>query len=759
MSITHIFVSHATADAEIATELAQHLRNAGHETKIDTQDLALGDNPIAFMNEGISNANAVIILFSKHTRAAPWQNLEIDAAVWNQVAHAGGRCIVVRLDDTQIPPVLGPKVYGRLIPEDQASLKKLVEDLCNVLFSGPTTSSLVAEAFKPNSQNPFRHLRAEFFENQPDLHAKTFALPDAVKVGALEDMKPCILEGSRGTGKSMLLLSLRARNVLLRCTSEKGAPQRFGFYLKLTRGAICNVGIRFETEHLSSTTDTGILTDVAAQELILQMMESLFSELAYCVEHDLIDHDRLVERRLCEEADELLLDSKDGRAISLIELQLKLSRLHRGLANFIRRRFIYGETVHVPIATLDLEQFKRVIGLVRQHIPSLEASMFVILLDEYENLFSYQKRIINSMLKLGPPQISVKIAKKLASEDVPGTTTGQELQEIHDYTRVPLVYNVEDVSEQNAYYELLRHIVSNMAGLEGTEQVDVDKLLPRFPDLEIDETLWLTEVAKLSKTTPEEFADLPDEKQQERRTYYGVAATYRVLLRKRGRHAEKRFAGFSELALLSSGVIRYFQEFLSVGYHLAFGDHPPPQGAFTLSPDRQSKAVHIVSQHNLTTLSRNVEQYGEELKYFLLDLGDCLRHKLLKHTSEPEAARLTLKDPEMLEDITMKKLKRILAVGEREAVFQTKEGLPAFKPKHGSDPQPAEFNICRIYAPVLQVSPRLRWRTNIKCQHLQCLLQPGMRAQAVQELKKAVAKSGTSKSTQDSLSFAPGDHE
>ena len=393
---------------------------------------------------------------------------------------------------------------------------------------------------------------------------------------------------------------------------------------------------------------------------------------------------------------------------------------------------------------------------MRRHIPSLKETTFVILLDEYENLFPYQKRIVNSLLKLGPPHVSVKIAKKLASGDVPGTTTGQELQEIHDYTRVPLVYNVGDSAERNAYYELLRHIVANMAELEGARPVDMDELLPRFCDSEVDESLWLAEVVKLSKITPEEFAKLPDEEQRKKKTYYGEAATYRVLLGKSGPHPEKRFSGFNELALLGSGVIRYFQEFLSVGYHLTFGADPPPQGVLTLPPDQQSRAVHIVSQHNLTTLSKNVERYGEELKYFLLDLGDCLRHKLLKHMSEPEAARLTLEDPEILEAKTMDTLKRILAVGEREGVFQTKEGLPAFKPKHGSDPQPTEFNICRVYTPVLQISPRLRWRTNVRCRHLQRLLQPGKRAQAVRELKNTVAKPPRDTVEQGSLVFPPG---
>ena len=179
MGITHIFISHASKDAEIATELAGHLRNADHETKVDTLDLGLGDNVIAFMNKGIANAAAVIILFSKHTPDAEWQKLEIDAAVWNEVAQDGGKCIVVCLDDTELPPILGPKVYGKLMPGNQESLRKLVEDICGVIISGQTTSSVVAEAFTPNSKNPFRHLRAEFFENQPELHAKTFALPDA----------------------------------------------------------------------------------------------------------------------------------------------------------------------------------------------------------------------------------------------------------------------------------------------------------------------------------------------------------------------------------------------------------------------------------------------------------------------------------------------------------------------------------------------------------------------------------------------------
>ena len=744
MSITHIYISHAGEDAAIAAQLAQHLRNAGHETKVDTYDLSLGDNAITFMSDGIANAHTVVILFSQHSASAKWQKLEIDSAVWNEVAQSGGRCIVVRLDGTDVPPVLGPKVYGKLDPKDRSSLRSLVDAICAVAVPRQTASSVVAQALRPASRNPFRHLRAEFFENRPDLHAKAFAPPDALTVGALEEMKPCFLEGSRGTGKSMLLLSLRARNFALRNRGTPNARRVLGFYLKLTRGAICNAGISSASADPDLPDalgpDASPLTDVAGQEIIIQVIESLLSELSYCIRHRLFSCHQALEKPLAKAADSLLFDVTKNRAASLDEILEKLADCHKRVAEFIRRRFIYGERPAVPVATFDFDQLKRVVKLVRRQVPSLKDSMFVVLLDEYENLFPYQQRIVNGLVKLGPPDLSVKIAKKLGTTDTSGTSTGQELQETHDYTRLPLVYDVESASQWRVYRELLRLFVQNMCRCENLEVVDADQLLPEDNQPEVLEDRLRLEIARLCKVTPEEFDARPEEWRREKWTYYREAAIYRVLFSGKGRHAEKRFSGFNNLAFLSSGVIRYFQEILGVAYHLTFGIEPPEPAQLVLSPEHQSTAAHFVSQHNLTTLSRNVERHGEELKYFLLDLGDCLHHKLLKHTSEPEAARLTIEDPERLAEQAMEPLKLLLTIGTREGVFQTKEGLAAFKPKHSSDPQPSEFNICRIYAPVLEISPRLRWRTSVTCSALVQLLLPGNRARAMQELKGVIVK-------------------
>jgi len=763
MGLKHIFISHAGQDAELANRLAEHLRNAGHDTCVDTKDLGMGDNAISFMNESIAEAHTVIILFSKHSAGAAWQKLEMDAAVWNEVAQDGGGCIVVRLDDTQIPPLLGPKVYGTLQPDDPASLQELLEALCRVTLPKQTSSSIIAEALKPASKNPFRHLRAEFFENRPDLHAKAFAPPDALKVGALEEMKPCLLEGSRGTGKSMLLLSLRARNFLLRHKGTEGnSAHVFGFYLKLSRGAVCNAGVATvaDADPPAALGKHAVqVTDVAAQEITIQIIESLISELSYCISRKFIGFDHLLEKPLSEALDTLLFGAGSHLVATLEELLDKLADAHKQIASFIRRRFIYGESPSVPFASFDLDQLKRVVKLIKRRVPALADAMFVTLLDEYENLFPYQQRIVNGLVKLGPPEISVKIAKKLGSGDISGTMTGQDLQETHDYTRIALVYDVENADQRRAYLELLRHIIVNFLRSENLTTKDVNHLLPEDTTEEFPEEKIKVEVAKLCKVTTAEFDSWPDERRRERWTYYREAAAYRVLLGSKGRRSEKRFSGFNQLAIISSGVIRYMQEILGVAYHLTFGTGAPAADDLVLPADKQSRAVHFVSQHNLTTLSRSVEGDGEDLKYFLLDLGDCLRHKLMKHTSEPEAARLTIEDPERLDDGELHALKRILAIGVREGVFQTREGLPAFKPKHTSDPHPAEFNICRIYAPVLEISPRLRWRTPVECRALLGLLQAGNRATAMQQLKADLVRVRKQKSDdpQVQLTLSDGD--
>lgn len=741
--IKHIFVSHAGADREIAERLANDLRDAGHETKVDTRELTLGTDSIAFMNDAIADAHTVIILYSQHSQSARWQQLEMSASLWNEVAQGGGTCIVIRLDGTDLPPLWGPKVYGTLSTTQGAQYQKLIEDLCQVVLPAHSATSIVSTAFGSENSNPFRRLRAEFFEDSPDLLARTFAPPDASKVGALEDKMPCFLEGSRGTGKSMLLLSLRARNYLTRFPAPDRPIAVFGAYLKLTRGALCNAGLPTSANTdptFGAETNDYPVVDISAQEIFISVLESLVSELDYCIEQQVLACDRSAESRLAGSLGRRLFPDSTLNFVRLSDVRDELGFAHQRISDFIRKRFIYGDTPSVPFTNFDLELLRNVIRNIRREIPHLTNTLFAILLDEYENLFPFQQRVVNGLVKLAAPDLTVKIAKKLGTFDTASTVTGQDLQEINDYKRIPLVYDVNDTHELKAYQNLLETFVRNTLGSESSDTASLAALLPPFQTLEVNAADIRQEVARLCKVTPAEFELWGSGKQIEKITYYGEAAAYRCLHRKSNRRPEKRFAGKDDLTQLSSGIIRYFQEFLGVAYHLAFPAGTGQRTPLHIAPEFQSRAVHIVSRHNVATLSRSVETHGEVLKYLLFDLGDGLRHRLLHHTSEPEAGRLTVTDPERLALAEMSDLKRLILVGVREGVFQSKEGLPAFRPKHESDPQPIEICLCRLFAPAIQFSPRYRWRTQIKCAELHRLIDPKSRRDALKGLKRAWAK-------------------
>lgn len=715
----HIFISHAGRDIEIANRLCGDLRNVGHDVRIDLHELKFGDDTIQFMSDAIADAHTIIILFSQNTHNAVWQKLEINAAIWNQVAQGGGKVLVLKLDGTALPPILGPRFYGSL---EDTNYQPTLQKLCSDITSGKSDTALICEALHEGSSNPFWRVRAEYFEEMPAMLAKAFSPPDAAKARILEEMKPCFLEGSRGTGKTMLLLSLRARIFASRTDSPKKLTDLFGFYLRLDKGAYCNAGVRAANEGGNAVDESFLiqLTDTFAQEFYLGLLESLISEITHCVRDSRMALNAATETELVRSIMRALQGPTHDTVSNLDELLLQFADMHRRLSDFVRRKFIYREQVSVPFTCFDLEIFKRIISNVKKHVGPLATSQFSVLLDEYENLSPYQKVVVNSLIKLGPPHFSVKVARKIGTEETSRTTVAQELQETHDYNRIPLIYSVEDDADFSRYLSLLENMVGKLLESQGLAAIPLSTLLPPDTSEEVNPKALHAEVLGLLKLSEEEFDALSVEKQSEKFTYYREAAIYRQLYGKRGRRTEKRFAGHRDVAFISSGVIRFFQEILGMAYHLQSTSGAPSVAA--IEPRFQSQSVHTVSGHNLATLSRNIEIHGEQLKYFLLDLGDCLRQKLLRHTSEPEAARIAIKDPQFLMTDKFKLLNSFLNLGVKEGVFQTMNGRPGIRPKHVDDPQPVEFNIARIFAPALQISPRLRWPSQASCTELHGLL-------------------------------------
>lgn len=739
-----LFISHAGPDAELANRLYDDLKTHGHDVIVDTHDFAAGSGLLEFMNDSIESADYRLILVSPATEHARFQRAEKDASIVRDITRNENRTTIIRVKDANLGPLESAKRYIPLAnPADESQYNRCLQEIVNMIERNQNRSSvtkIVAAAFKIERHNPFKRIRAEYFDDSSDL-MKVFAAPDPVRAAALEEQPPCFLEGPRGTGKSMLLLSLRARNYFQKHADLP--PQEkyrvFGIYLKLAPGVLSNTGDTEPNDVDSSSQSLSVSLDLALQEIILCLAECLIGELSCIHDKCLIEFSQTIENALSMDLSKIIFGPREPRAArTFSELHEMITNLRDKFSEYIRRKLIYGENASIPVAHLSLNSLGRMFSRTKNHLPQLSESTMMILLDEYENLSLHQQCIVNTIVKFGAPHYSVKVAKKIGIKDNSSTISGQELQEIHDYRRIVLVYDLGDSAQRSLYYNLLKQIVENIMVTSSINFNDISTLLPSGNDPQLPLQDVQRHLDKLSER--KNGGDAAGSSQCP--SYYRLAAIYRAL-HDHGRRRE--FSGFNDLAFISSGVIRYFQEILGVAYHLAVGDQSPDQSThLTLSPAKQSDAVHIISEHTLTTLSKNLQAHGETLKFLLLDLGACLRRKLLEHTSEPEAGRLTIKNAEVLRQPEFAHLLDVLNLGVREGMFQTKEGRPAFRPRHASDPQGVEFNVSRVLAPVLEISPRLRWRTCVDAKLLLGLIgSHDSRKDSLVMLLRSIVKSKT----------------
>lgn len=728
-----IFLSHAGPDTEAAKRIATGLEMSGHDITTDATYLHIGDNLIDFINTGIKESEYTVILLSRHTEYEKWQEADQDAAIWDEIQNKASKCLVVRLDNCEIPLILGSKRFFNACDGigDPQIYQNLIDELGGAIReSHPKASEIVSKALAIDTDNPFRYTRAEYLESDPNALVRAFAPLDSLRMGKFHAMHPCFLEGPRGTGKSMLLLSIRARNLFQ--SARVGTDRAiFGFYLKLNPGSLCQTGFDIESgdpqiHGYIKAADIPAMKDISFQEVVLSLCESLVSELEYCFKESLLSVTGEVQQQLCNAIyTTLFIDDEHPSACTFVTVRTKLADLHRRIARFIRYRFTYGQDPEVPVGDFDIQVLVMMIEASKRHIPELEHAMFVALIDEYENLLSYQQRAVNTIIKFATPHFSVKVAKKIGVSDTPSTLVGSELQETHDYRRILLVYQVCNSRNRQEYRQFLSSIVEKQIQAAGLDYEGMDSLLPNSNDIRegLSEQYILDELSEMeSQRTSANRGSSKISQKRTRNNHYREAAVYRAI--SKVPNYEKHFSGFHKLSFLSSGIVRYFQEILGVAYYLTSisSEHRPKPLCFP-SPV-QSQAVHIVSDNAVSTLSKNVEVYGETLKMLLIDLATCLRQKLLRRVSEPEAARVTIVDYESLLQEEYRVLRAVLDVGVREGVFQTREDRPAYFPKHGADPQGVELNICRMLAPSLKISPRLRWQTRLRAEVLKGLVDP-----------------------------------
>lgn len=103
-----VFLSHSSQDKPAAEQLARALRERGIECWLDRWEIGPGDDIVARINGGLDEADAGLIVFSRHSRDSRWVEAETSYLTYARIQEGKPLVPVVAGEDAWIPPLLRP---------------------------------------------------------------------------------------------------------------------------------------------------------------------------------------------------------------------------------------------------------------------------------------------------------------------------------------------------------------------------------------------------------------------------------------------------------------------------------------------------------------------------------------------------------------------------------------------------------------------------------------------------------------------------
>jgi hypothetical protein len=374
--------------------------------------------------------------------------------------------------------------------------------------------------------------------------------------------------------------------------------------------------------------------------------------------------------------------------------------------------------------------------ILRDKIRILKDKVLFLLLDEYEEMDIYQQELINRLIK--GRKITFRIASKIDGIKTFKYAKRKKLDEIHDYEIIPLHF---DVSKENRapYRNLARKIFSNRLDLYGNyKEKDPEKLLPSptLSDEELTEEEIDSELRKIrANLKRKKDIEDPEKYWGYFKGHYREAAIYRVL---RDKGKEKLYAGFDEYVALSSGIVRLFILLCREAFSLAHRNQVKIEEGQPIDVLTQSKAAREVSRIELTiTIPQHVSTvYGQKLARLILDIGSILRAKL-HFSTQPQANRIEIIDSEKFELEEYRVPRELIQSGLDLPVFLSEV---SFKPRDIRYPMPQTFSLNWIFAPLLEIPPEERWRTELRADELRDLCSTETREETLTRIIKQIQK-------------------
>jgi len=127
----HAFVCYASEDRSVARELATSISQLGADVWLDEREIRVGDSIVQRISDALALVSHFIILLSKNSVNKAWVQRELSSALMLQLSQKRIALLPIRLDDCEIPSILGDIRYA----DGRAGIANVVHELERAFYS------------------------------------------------------------------------------------------------------------------------------------------------------------------------------------------------------------------------------------------------------------------------------------------------------------------------------------------------------------------------------------------------------------------------------------------------------------------------------------------------------------------------------------------------------------------------------------------------------------------------------------------------
>lgn len=750
------FITYNECDSDFVDRIYEDLTN-NTQLKIVFDKMIVKDGGSIFKElfEQIGSSDFLICVLSKNSINRNWVQVEIRKAGTKEIQENNIRVIpLIPTNESfetlreEFPKDLSTyfidKKFARF---DSQDYDIAIQELVETLTPEESSEDLYSEIFSRDKINPFWRIRAEDFTTKEFINY--FEDPEKTFDDIISS-RPTLILGGRGSGKTMLLKSVRGSFIAtLRDVKSFKDPKipYFGAYHRASRGT-------YSATEKTDKIDSDEIKLMFLDQLILRLGQAIISEIKYCRKNNIPKINDNIEQNICNKICKNLRLPKIEDKFEPTEDQI--GEQINQITDYARNK-IRGATPVYPINALEQENLERLCRETISAIPELEDKFICFLIDEYENFTDDQKIVLNTIIKFHESSsYTIKIASKKTAFSISNTIDGQPLQELHDYDRIDMDFDITKTQERIRFSNHVKNICKKILTEENSKINNIDDLLEDRELIFVNtkKTLdgftkedILIEIKKEYKSAKKPWSSFTKKDLDYYYTHYGVAAEYRLCKSK-----PKTYAGFDDFVTFSSGNVRVFVELCGMSYIQAIKNNILPKDGHKIPYKIQAKVLENISNYYLWDIQK-IPEKGFAILPFINDLGTLIREKSLTQFSEPESSMISISNPSRL-DLRTKiinstkefSLKEILDTCVMFSVFH-EHPQKGRRGKEGIGVTSSDYILNRIFAQALKISPRPMSSYTISCEQIKKILNPETREKIRRETISKVRK--IRKTTQD----------